>query len=167
MDHGTEKVLHELGVLGITWDAAQKLLNEAFADSTRVHAMGARGLALIPGTDKAVVYDTGIDGMDFRYFIEDAPDVHVDWHMTPAEWEELRSTLVGQALAHGQAKPYLFRLYQEGKLGSISPRPHIVQRANVNSSLWTCSCGPRFTSLRGQHEHVVCPLSPGYPHNGR
>lgn len=38
------------------------------------------------------------------------PEVHVDWRMTPAEWQELAGAL---ASSHG---PYLSRLRAEGKL---------------------------------------------------
>lgn len=44
---------------------------------------------------------------------DDSPDVHVDWHMTPAEWAELR-----EALLRNPDGPYVGRLIAEGKLGA-------------------------------------------------
>jgi hypothetical protein len=44
---------------------------------------------------------------------DDTPDVHVDWHMTPAEWAELR-----EALLRNPDGPYIARLIAEGKLGA-------------------------------------------------
>lgn len=41
-----------------------------------------------------------------------SPDVHVDWHMTPAEYAELRAALLGAA----HASPYVTRLIAEGRL---------------------------------------------------
>jgi hypothetical protein len=40
-------------------------------------------------------------------------EVHVDWRMTPAEWDELRSVL----LAARSSSPYVTRLADAGKLG--------------------------------------------------
>lgn len=177
-DHGYGRVMHELGTLGIGWEESHTLLSAAMNDASKVHSMGARGLALIPGTEKAVVYDSGTDGLDYAYRVEDAPepDVHVDWHMTPAEWEELRSILTGQVAQRGNTAPYLYRLYQEGKLGAVSPavkarvavleglfaKTHEVSKMPGLSAEYKCSCGHQFISLHGSHGRVQCPLSPGY-----
>lgn len=42
-----------------------------------------------------------------------SPDVHVDWHMTPAEWAQLR-----EALRSRKGLPYIDRLWNEGKLNA-------------------------------------------------
>jgi hypothetical protein len=44
---------------------------------------------------------------------DDAPDVHVDWHMTPAEWKQLREALLSR-----KGMPYINRLWNEGKLNA-------------------------------------------------
>lgn len=41
-----------------------------------------------------------------------ADDVHVDWHMTPDEWTELRGVILN-ALPYSK---YIQRLHREGKL---------------------------------------------------
>lgn len=41
------------------------------------------------------------------------PDVHVDWHMTPDEYRQLRAVLLSRA---AQQHPYIQRLTREGKL---------------------------------------------------
>lgn len=43
----------------------------------------------------------------------ETPDVHVDWHMTPDEWEELRGILL-----RNTGYEYIGRLEAEGKLGA-------------------------------------------------
>lgn len=45
-------------------------------------------------------------------------EVHLDWRMTPAEWDELRG-----ALALRQDRPYIARLAAEGKLGEAAEEP--------------------------------------------
>lgn len=44
------------------------------------------------------------------------PEVHVDWRMTPQEWEELRHILVRSRYS----SRYLTRLWAEGKLGGMT-----------------------------------------------
>lgn len=48
-------------------------------------------------------------------------EVHVDWKMTPAEWQELRAVLNGERSTIGS--PYVRRLRAEGKLDA---RPEIT-----------------------------------------
>jgi hypothetical protein len=43
------------------------------------------------------------------------PDVHVDWHMTPDEWRQLRQVL-REHLECDYPSLYISRLSQEGKL---------------------------------------------------
>jgi len=43
-------------------------------------------------------------------------EVHVDWRMTPQEWNELRLLLI----LHRRASGYVTRLYEEGKLKEAS-----------------------------------------------
>lgn len=68
-------------------------------------------------------------------------EVHADWRMLPAEWEELRAALWAAAAEWAPAGassafrfPYVRRLAEEGKLGdppvSWPPRP----RPAVNGS---------------------------------
>lgn len=42
-------------------------------------------------------------------------EVHVDWRMTPGEWEQLRAVLIADAVSHPDYYPA--RLLAEGKLG--------------------------------------------------
>lgn len=44
----------------------------------------------------------------------DCSDVHVDWHMTPAKWQELRAVLTGDLDAADS--PYIAHLKAEGML---------------------------------------------------
>lgn len=41
------------------------------------------------------------------------PDVHVNWHMTPDEWDQLWSAL---SAANWNNFPYLRKLHEEGKI---------------------------------------------------
>jgi hypothetical protein len=41
----------------------------------------------------------------------EAPDVHIDWHMTPEEWAQLSG-----ALATHAKLPYIAELIAEGKI---------------------------------------------------
>lgn len=45
------------------------------------------------------------------------PDVHVDWHMTPGEWQELRQVLLRHTeTTSGTHSCYIVQLQAEGKL---------------------------------------------------
>jgi hypothetical protein len=165
-DHGYGFVLFKLGATGMSWTKAHELLNEARDDAAKIHSMGARGMAAIPGTKVVLVYDIGTDGMDYKWSIENAPppDVHVDWHMTPEEWEELRAALVKVVEVKGDGSPYLYKLYREGKIGAVSPAVtpfvnHAVKPLDAHENTFKCSCGETFVATHG---FAVCPLSPGY-----
>jgi hypothetical protein len=117
-DRGFARVYHELGLFGIAWKEVRRLMNEAMSLASAEHQMGAKGRVPIRGTKRVLVYNSGIDGLDATWSIEDEnPEVHVDWRMTAAEWEELRSVLIG----HGGTSAYVNSLYLSGKLGPHAP----------------------------------------------
>jgi len=47
------------------------------------------------------------------------PDIHVDWHMTPAEWDELRGILL-----RNTGYEYIGKLEAAGALGTALVHPH-------------------------------------------
>jgi hypothetical protein len=63
------KIYWELGRLGVSWEIAQKL----FLAAMDAHQGWSVGAADIPGTDRQLVYEPGIDGWDSWYRIRDKP----------------------------------------------------------------------------------------------
>lgn len=63
------------------------------------------------------------------------PEVHVDWRMTPAEWDELRS-----AVKHSDSD-YCMRLDAEGKLAAGAALP-VPLPFGENPPAHDCGCGP-------------------------
>lgn len=88
-----------------------KAIDQILIDNGFEHPLGARG-----------VHDMGIVLLGLRE--EDAdetpepggPEVHVDWRMTPAEWNELRNLLT----LHRNTSQYVTRLHEAGKLNAIN-----------------------------------------------
>jgi hypothetical protein len=56
-------------------------------------------------------------------------EVHADWRMTPAEWEELRGVL----WTLSSPGPYVQRLRAEGKLGPQVTRVPSCSRCNYDT----------------------------------
>jgi hypothetical protein len=113
-------VYYDLGMLQIPQaqvHAAFKLVHDR---ANVQHTMGARGYAdLYRGsepTGKRLVYDSGIDGTDGKYWVEDIPKHTLHLEMDDEQWAELRRVLTAAAL-HGE--PYIYKLYNEGKLGKL------------------------------------------------
>ena len=110
----SDRLHFQLGALGVSWEEAQAMMHDLMDVAAAKHSMGAQARRVIPGTCKQLCYDNGTDGFDAKWWIEDVPDVHVDWHMTFAEWEELRFALWRGPVTEGS---YIGELRRSGKLG--------------------------------------------------
>jgi hypothetical protein len=71
-EHIPAKVYLELGRAGLSDHEADSLIADAGRLAGDQHQMGARGKVPIKNTKRVLVYDSGIDGMDFKVYIEDA-----------------------------------------------------------------------------------------------
>lgn len=70
-EHIAPEVYIELGAAGLSADEVSALISEAASLSAALHSMGAEGRIEIPKTKRVLVYNCGIDGMDWRVYIED------------------------------------------------------------------------------------------------
>lgn len=117
-EHIPAEVYVELGAAGLTLPEIRGLIRQASDLSSAKHQMGAEGRIPVPHTTRVLVYNGGIDGWDWRVYLEDNPastgsdDVHVDWHMTRDEWRQLSTALREQAWK----TPYIVRLITAGKV---------------------------------------------------
>jgi hypothetical protein len=112
----------QLGALNVNWDRVVRMKSDLFDIVARQHSMGATAkVNIVSDTAKEtgyrLCYTCGIDGMDARYWVEKIPHHHVDWEMTEAEWDELRSVLWWSGGA------YTEKLKKDGKLGKTLPAP--------------------------------------------
>jgi len=72
-EHVPPRVYIELGRAGLTEQEAHTLISDASYEASKVPGMGATGRVPIRGTKRFLVYDSGMDGMDWKVRIEDAP----------------------------------------------------------------------------------------------
>lgn len=107
-------------VIAAAQEAALEPAAEAQADAQRWKdvntELGRRIAALQRNLDASRRYREIAEGLPPGTLAPQAdgsPDVHVDWHMTPAEWAELR-----EALLRNPDGPYIARLIAEGKVGA-------------------------------------------------
>lgn len=66
------EVYLELGSYGLSAQQVRNMMSEGLRLAGEQHCMGAEGRVPIPGTNRVLVYNTGIDGWDCRVYIEDA-----------------------------------------------------------------------------------------------
>ena len=94
MSNTSPEVYCELGNAGLTWAEAQKLMAEAAKLAAEQLQMNAEGRVPIPGTDRVLVFDGGIDGWDSRYFIERPASADVA-DVLPEDIRELLTQISG------------------------------------------------------------------------
>jgi hypothetical protein len=110
---------HQLGQLGVSWERVRKMERDLVTQADAQHRMHAQAKAPIIADDatetgKRLCYDSGEDGRDDRFWIEDIPDHHVDWEMTEAEWEEFRAHMWHGVVTEGS---YVAKMRRSGALG--------------------------------------------------
>lgn len=64
----------QLGALGVSWEEAQAMMRDLMDMAAAQHSMGAQARCPVPGTRKQLCYDSGTDGFDAKWWIEDVPD---------------------------------------------------------------------------------------------
>jgi hypothetical protein len=70
-EHVPAAVYIELGRAGLDTVTALGMITQAGNLASEQHCMGAEGRVPIPNTKRVLVYNGGIDGMDWRVYIED------------------------------------------------------------------------------------------------
>ena len=70
-EHVPAAVYIELGAARLDAAAVSTMITQADKLASKQHCMGAEGRVPIPNTRRVLVFNGGIDGMDWRVYIED------------------------------------------------------------------------------------------------